>query len=315
MSIDDPSPEQLIERFFHEEMNSDDQSALAKLLRDSPAAREHFRSEMRTEGCLLALASQRQLEQRSTKDVNVRGEENAGALTGRRYWLAAVSLAAMLLLAFGLGRVSDNSANAAELFMHIERASQQIVDRVYRLERFVRRDGSLRRDSGTLSCRGAQTFVAEFPQAVIGGNSDGLWCVPKAGPAFTVPNIAAVANADARLELGWLLALQTDSRDAFSLSAAKIMALVRIHGYRIKRLPDAAGAAGADLNVLVCELDNPGELPRTVRIHSDQQSQEIIKLEIDWGSGERPGASDLLILELISTSALPDERFVMSSYQ
>ncbi len=110
MSIDDLSPEQLIDRFFHVEMNSDEQNALAKLLATLPR-RGTFSFRDANRGTSVGVGGEkRKLEQRNAKDVNLRGEENAGASTRRRYLLAAVSLAAMLLLAFGLGRLPDNSA-------------------------------------------------------------------------------------------------------------------------------------------------------------------------------------------------------------
>ena len=312
------SDELLVDRFFQEELSAADQAALAKLLRESPAMQERFRSQMRTEGQLLALAAQRNLEQAESNRVELAREsvapESDPSTVLQRSLVAIASLAAVVLVIFTLGRMSSSTVSAAELFMQIERTSLQHVDRVYQMERIFRQDGTIDRVPGQLSCRGSQAFVAQFPGTVIGGGAEGLWYIFGNGQAVKISDLEQVENEYVRLELGWLRTLQTDPQDRFSLSAAKVLSLVRVHEYEIRLLPDEQSNHGSNLNVLEGRLSTPSELPRTVRIWADEQSREIVRMELDWGPGERPDASDLLTYELVSTERLPDEHFQLETY-
>lgn len=320
------SHESLVDRFFQDDLDATEQVALAELLSQSPAMRERFQSQIRTEGQLLALTARRKLEIAIVGESEPEGRNTTRAdrhthwhrwkAPGllRRNAMVIATLAATILFLVNFFRMPSSSASAAELFMQIERASLQLVDRVYGLERIVRRDDKFQRVTGKLSCRGSRAFVAEFPKEVIGGDAQGLWCVLGSTKALKFPTLDEIEDEHVRLELGWLLRLRAEPPDQSVFSAARVLSLVRIYDYEIRALPDEQDATGVKLNALECQLANSSDLPRTVRIWSDETSKEIQRLELDWGAGERRRAADLLTFELISTEKLDDDRFRMETY-
>ncbi len=316
----------LVDKFFQGELDATEQVALAELLNQSPVMRARFQSQIRTEGQLLTLAARRRCENSIVCDsepvsrnatladrpLHWRWWTSTGLL--RRNAIAIATLAATILLFVNFIRMPPSAASAAELFLQIERASLQLVDRVYGLERIVRRDDKFERVTGKLSCRGSRAFVAEFPQVVIGSDARGLWCVLGSATALRIPSLDQIENEHVRLELGWLQRLRAEPPDQTAFSASRVLSLVRVYDYEIRSLPDELGETGATLNVLECQLANSSELPRSVRIWSDETSKEIQRLELDWGAGERRRAADLLTFRLISTEKLTDEHFQMETY-
>ena len=314
MEYDQNSIEELVDRFFTEELDSEEQQKLAELLRSSPVAQNRFRSQMKTEGQLLVIASENQIQSSVavTPVASVASSESSSM--GRHGVLALASLAATLLLAGFLVWVSETPSSAAELFKEIEQVSNQLIDRVYEMERIVREGSDSSTINGTLRCRGTEKFVAELPEVVVGGGANQVWLIYDDGEEFVTSNLGELDD-ESRVEIGLLRELQEDSDEPVFMGAAKILEVVRLHGYRITRLSKEKQADGQYLIPLVCELENSGKLPGVVRIWADEDSREVFRLELDWGAGKRDGAADLLKYKLISTEPLPDEKFEMKSYQ
>lgn len=306
--------EELVDRFFTDELDADQQQQLAELLRTSREAQDRFRSQMKTEGQLLVVASEKQIQSSISVSPATSAAESEPSMMGGHGILALISLAATVLLAGFLVWFSATPTSAAELFKEIELASNRLIDRVYEMERIFREDDDSSTINGTLHCRGTETFVAVLPGIVVGGDADQVWMVYDDGEEFVTSNLAELDD-ETRIEIGLLRALQEDSDEPIFLGAANILEVVRLRGYQITRLPKERQPDGQFLNPLVCELADSGKLPGVVRIWADEHSNEVIRLELDWGSGKRDGAADLLKYELISTEPLPDERFEMNSYK
>jgi hypothetical protein len=326
--------EDLVTKFFNDELSNEEQLRLAELLNSSLTDRARFAIYMQTEGELLRCASKRKLAASPTHDACDRAfdDEQNDALNNERrvtlnrppripsrwlsgWWAGAAStIAVVVFLSFVMLQRSESQVSAADLFRQLEYVSNQRLDRVYKLERFVRRGETVTRVEGELRCRGTESFVAVFPGAFVGGGNGQYWCVTKSGLAFRVNSLSEVADRHAQLELGWLEALLSDSDSGLALSTAKVLSLIRTHGYEISREQGDFASDGAGDEGLVCHLPNQTRLPHTIRIRAERATQEIMSLDLDWGAGQRPRAADLLSIKLSSVGELPAEEFQMEHY-
>ena len=314
MKYDQNYIEDLVDRFFTDELDAEEQQKLAELLRSSSEAQERFRSQMKTEGQLLVVASENQIQSSISVPPVTSAPKSESTMMGGHAFLALASLAATILLAGFLVWFSATPTSAAELFKDIEQASNRLIDRVYEMERIFQEDDDSSTIHGTLRCRGTKTFVAELPGIVVGGDANQVWLIYDDGEEYVTSNLTELDD-ETRIEIGLLRELQEDSDEPIFLGAANMLEVVRLHGYTITRLRKERQPDGQYLNPLVCELEDSGKLPGVVRIWADEKSNEIIRLELDWGSGKRDGAADLLKYKLISTEPLSDEQFEMKSYK
>ncbi len=326
--------EDLVARFFNHELSSEEQLRLAERLSLSPIDQERFASFMQIESELLRCAANRKLaghptlnafdsafddEQSDWQYDETHVTLNRAPRVPKRWlpgwWAGAASaIAGIVFLSFVMLQRADSQASATELFRKLEYVSNQRLDRVYKLERFVRRGETVTRVEGELRCRGTDSFVAVFPGAVVGGGDGQYWCVTKLGLAFRVNSLSEVTDRHAQLELGWLEALLSDSDAGLALSTAKVLSLIRIHGYEISREQGDFASDGSGDEGLVCRLPNQSRLPHTIRIRAERATQEILSMDLDWGAGQRPRAADLLSIKLSSIGNLPAEEFQMEHY-
>lgn len=321
--MSEPHDEDLVAKFFNDELSDEEQLRLADLLGSSPNAQKRFALHMQTESELLRVAAKRKLAANQHRvaiedkhDVHQNRPHRTPGLWPSSLWVGGAStVAVVVFLLFFMIQRSDSQLSAAELFRQLEQVSHQRFDRIYAIERFVRRGETISRVEGELRCRGTELFVVEFPGVVVGGSGDGqFWFVPKSGLAFKVNSLSEIADGHARLELGWLEALLSDSDSEMALSAAKVLSLIRIHGYEITREQFNSANNESKDEVLICRLPNQNRLPHTIRIHAEKSTQEIVSLDLDWGAGQRPNAADLLSIKLKSVGNLPAEEFQMENY-
>jgi hypothetical protein len=315
--------DELVTRFFNEELSQEEQSLLAESLRSSISHRDQFVFLMQSESHLFGQAAKRQLEQQQLPEglvekYNATLQQPIRAINfSSRAWMIGVAstIAVCVALLFGATQLGETQLSAAELFKRLEHVSNQQLDRVYAIERLERRNQTSRHVQGELRCRGTESFVTIFPDVVLGsGPEGGFWFVPVSGDTFTVSRLSEITDTSTQLELGWIEFLLGRYDENIAINATNVLALIRLNGYQILREPNEVTQDGHEYEVLRCQLLNQTRLPRSIKIRSKLETQEIFRMDFDWIATNPPREAELISLELKSVGTLPAEEFLMQEY-
>ena len=200
------------------------------------------------------------------------------------YWSSLAALAACLLIAVALSWTQfGQHTMAKELLSAVHKVSLEVTDRVYSIRRVVSTSADLPLPQGRLYLRGREGFVITWSDVVLGRNGDEFWLVAPDGHVTLSGNFDWIDAGSTRDEVGLRVVqeLSLQSRHIPLMQLASVAELMG-HDYDVKWSRGQLEGRRVDLLVGYRQTA-ASELPETIQLWSDVDSQVIQRAELGWG--------------------------------